>query len=90
MLAVHVVDGDERVEENGAVKIGKGWIVTRLHELLPPNGQLAPADAARAGAAELSEELLDCRLGDEPGPLMIALGLAVQKNWNGMLKIRTF
>ncbi len=90
MVPVHLTDGDERVEENGAVKIGRGWIVSRLHELRPPRGPLAPADAARAGVEQLKEELKSFRIGDEPGPLMIALGLAVQKNWSGMLRIRTF
>ncbi len=89
--AVYLTDGDERVEVNGSVRLGRGWLVSRLQELLPTvNLNLDPA---RARAKELTQELLDYRPGDEPGPLMNALGLAVQekeRTRNRMGRIRTF
>jgi len=79
---VYLTEGDERVEGNGQVKMGKGWLVSRLQELLP-TGRLRVLDSARSGAEKLVGELLDYRPGDDPGPLMIALGLAVQGDSRG-------
>lgn len=88
MTPVYLTDGDERDEGDGAVRLGKGWLVSRLQVLLS-RGRITALDAARAGFEALTEELLDYGVGDEPGPLMIAFGLAVQKDPNGFLRIIT-
>ena len=88
---VYLTDGDERNEQNGAVKLGKGCLVSGLQELFRDE-KLQFMESAEAAADQLEQELLDYRPGDEPGPLMIALGLAVQekeRTRNRVGRIRT-
>ena len=86
MIPVYLTPGDgQPVEENGEVRLHTGWLVSRLLKLLRADQlQLDPA-----GAKELEQELMDWRLGDDSlGSLMMAVGLAVQKDWCGILPIR--
>ena len=77
MKAAYLTAGDRRVEEDDGVKLGKGWLVFRLQELLQTGRLLLPGSV---GVEELKQELLDYRHADDSlGPLMIALGLAVQE-----------
>ena len=79
MKPVYLTPGDERVEGGDGVKLGRGWLVSRLQDLLQ-NERFHLLDAACAG--ELKQELLDYRHTDDSlGSLMTALGLAVQEEW---------
>ena len=89
MTPVYLTEGDEAPEGHEAIRLGKGWLVFKLQELLR-TGCLHALDSATAGAEELGQELENYRPGDEPGPLMITLGLAVQKDWSGVCRVIIF
>ena len=89
MTPVYLTEGEERTEADGQVKLRKDGLVSRLQKLLK-DGHLRLLEEARAGAEELKQELLDYRIGDEPGPLMVALGLAVHKERNRVGRIITW
>jgi hypothetical protein len=58
MKPVYLTPGDRRVEEDDGIKLGKGWLVFRLQELLQTGRLLLPGSA---GAEELRQELLSYR-----------------------------
>lgn len=89
MTPVYLTEGDEWTEADGQVKLGKDRLVSRLQKLLK-DARLRALEEARAGAVELKQELMDYRIGDEPGPLMVALGLAVHKERNRVGRIITW
>ncbi len=75
MKPVYLTPGDQQPEEDGGVRLGKGWLVCRLQELLQAE-RLHVLDAAVA--EELKQEVLDPIPGDDSlGSLMTAVGLAV-------------
>jgi hypothetical protein len=86
---VYSTHGDRRTEEGGEVKLGKGWLVTRVQMLLQTNQLHLP----RSPEAEtLAQELMDFEAKPQPDndlygafrvgsrdELVTALGLAVQR-----------
>jgi len=88
MKPVYLTPGDERTEKDDGVRLGTGWLVSRLQDLLQ-NDRFHLLDAV--GAEELKQELLDYRHTDDSlGSLMTALGLAAQDEWSGILGVVTF
>ncbi len=87
---VYFNHGDRRGEENGEVKLGKGWLVCRVQMLLQTHQLHLPKSAE---AETLAEELMDYEVKVAPDAnerygafqvgtrdeLVTALGLAVQK-----------
>jgi hypothetical protein len=86
MIPAYLTEGDRQSEENGEVRLGEGWLVCRLQELVQDGWLHLPGTAE---VKELMQELLDWRPGDDQlGSLMIAVGLAVWKGWSGII-VRT-
>lgn len=89
LKAVYFTHGDRRTEENGEIKLGKAWLVSRLQALLQCERLHLPNTAE---AKALAQELLDYEIridqdaNDKYGAfkvgthddLVTALGLATQ------------
>ena len=86
MIPAYLTPGDGRpVEEDGELRLGQGWLVSRLQDLLDDEKQqLHVLDAALA--KELEQELMDWRPSDDSlGSLTTAVGLAV---WRIPMEVR--
>jgi hypothetical protein len=84
MIPAYLTPGDGRPkEEDGELRLGQGWLVCRLQELVQAE-QLDVLDAALA--KELEQELMDWRPSDDSlGSLTTAVGLAV---WRIPMEVR--
>ena len=84
MIPAYLTPGDGRPEEeDGELRLGQGWLLSRLQELVQAE-QLDVLDPSLA--KELEQELMDWRPGDDSlGSLTTSVGLAV---WRVPMELR--